>query len=264
MNHEIIAAGHPTLYFDMAVYHEAYPKHWREHKSSETNFRSQLWLAGKIAMADSELELIASRANKSLSVSTWPELSNYQCNRCHVSLQGIPLPNRNSNEDTLKGRAPVRNWNLAGLELLPQSKNGCSTELAEANSEIRREMQAATPDAILVGELAQKLRIRLFELVAFDGKPTLPDWSKQKQIRISLQLLEKSRIDNSWESASEAYVSLWATKTAHSSEPLGHAMKTIRNGLLFPKDMLSTTLPSERWDEALRLAVIALQSEACK
>ena len=39
MNHDIIAAGHPALYFDMAVYHEALPKHWRDPDQDQTDFR---------------------------------------------------------------------------------------------------------------------------------------------------------------------------------------------------------------------------------
>ncbi len=119
MNHDIIAAGHPALYFDMAVYHEAYPKHWRDAEQNGQHFRAQLWFAGQIAAADSELELIESRANKTLSVSTWPELSNYQCNSCHMTLNGIPKSAKASDRDlVVKGRAPVRNWNLAGLAAL--------------------------------------------------------------------------------------------------------------------------------------------------
>ncbi len=275
MNHDMIAAGHPALYFDMAVYHEAYPKHWRESKTSERDFRSKLWLAGKIAMADSELELIESRANKSHSNSTWPELSNYQCNRCHVALDGAPNSKNTPGHLTgLNGRAPVRNWNLAGIELLAAASDLPLTDLTSSLTDLRVLMELASPDSERISELTRKLRTRLFEVVAPNGNPTLPNWSKQKQLRMSVQLVEKSKQDNSWESASGAYTAMWATKTTSTPKQLDTAMTTMRNGLLFPKGMLSPNFPRaseeqsppslEQWDDALRLAVEAMQCEECK
>ncbi len=55
MNHDIIAAGHPALYYEFATFHNRLPKHWREPQQSATpDFEARLWLAGQIAGLDAD------------------------------------------------------------------------------------------------------------------------------------------------------------------------------------------------------------------
>ena len=272
MNHDIIAAGHPALYFDMAVYHEAYPKHWRDKVQDPTNFRSQLWLAGKLAMADAELELLESRACKTLPISTWPELSNYQCNSCHVSLGGLPKPvNLPDRALVITGRASVRNWNLAGIAVLSTNSVSAETDLSDSYKNLRELLQSPNPDSKLVAAKTHRLRIQLVNAFNENGKPTLPKWSRQDQTALSIQLLEESKRSNSWETAAEAYTAVWATHPMRAAGKLELAMKTMRNGLLFPKDMMMPNFPRlengrtpptlEEWNDSLQQAVAALKND---
>ncbi len=292
MNHDIIAAGHPALYFDMAVYHEAYPKHWRDAEQNATDFRSQLWLAGKIAMVESELELLESRACKSLPVSTWPELANYQCNSCHVTLSGIPKPTHAMDRDSVvTGRAPVRNWNLEGIAVLsqnqvqsesrrsacPQADNPIASQiqygpdLLVSLNDLLALLQSPNPDSKLVAAKSQRLRIQLLNALNQNGKLTLPNWTRQDQMEISIQLLEKTTRSNSWETAAGAYTAVWATDPTIASGKLDVAMKTMRNGLLFPKDLTMPIFPRspnevtpptwKEWDDSLQQTVSVLKNE---
>ncbi len=247
MNHDIIAAGHPALYFDMAVFHEAYPKHWRDKDQDQPNFRSQLWLAGKIASADAELELLESRALKSLPVSVWPELSSYQCNSCHVSLNGLPQPASELNRDlVIRGRAPIRNWNFAGMDALSISTDLAKSDLKDAMDNLRKLLQSPNPDGKLVAAKSQQLRLRWSESWTEHGKPTLPDWSRQSQSALSIELIRDIERSNSWESAAGAYTAIWATHPVSSSGKLEAAMSTMRNGLLYPKDLMTPSFPRKK------------------
>lgn len=247
MNHDIIAAGHPALYFDMAVYHETYPKHWRDKDQKQPNFRSQLWLAGKIASADAELELLESRALKSLSVSAWPELSNYQCNSCHVALNGLPRPASELNLDlVIRGRVPVRNWNLAGMDALSISSDLVDSDVTDSLNSLRKLLHSPNPDGKLVASKSQQLRLRWSEIWTENGKPTLPDWSRQSQSALSIELLRDTTRSNSWESAAGAYTAIWATHPMSSLGKLEAAMSTMRNGLLFPKDLIIPSFPRQK------------------
>ena len=296
MNHDIIAAGHPALYFDMAVYHEAYPKHWRDPEQNNKTFRAQLWLAGQIAAADSELELIQSRASKSLSVSTWPELSNYQCNRCHTTLNGIPKPAKTSDRElVIDGRAPVRDWNLIGLSTLFGTSKQTETQPAasavgwnhssaiygtsnETKSDImvslkdlRELLQAHKPNAKRVAAGTTKLRVQLQESLLGGGKLILPDWSREQQLELTIRRLEGTKRSDSWEVAAGAYIAAWATHPKIAQSKLNVAMKTMRNGLLFPKDLMMPNFPRTKngtdsaslneWNDALEQAVAALNDE---
>ena len=272
MNHDIIAAGHPALYFDMAVYHEAYPKHWRDKDQNQSNFRSKLWLAGKIAMADAELELLESRACKSLPVSTWPELSNYQCNSCHFQLGGIPKANSQLDRELVtRGRAPVRDWNLNGFAMFSAVSSPTQSELVVSLNSLRKLLQSPNPDSKLIAAKSHQLRIQLFNAINENGKPTLPAWSMQNQTAVSIQRLDDTRHSNSWEIAAEAYTAAWATHPNNSAGHLERAMNTIRNGLLFPKDLMMPNFPRQQnggtspslkeWNEALQQAIVALKND---
>ena len=272
MNHDIIAAGHPALYFDMAVYHEAYPKHWRDKDQNEPNFRSQLWLAGKIAMVDSELELLESRACKSLPVSTWPELSNYQCSSCHVTLGGIPKPIHLMDSDlVVVGRAPVRNWNLEGFAVLSRTQVQSESELLALLNGLRALLQTPNPDSKQVAAKTRRLRIQLQNALNENGKLTLPNWTRQNQTELSIQLLEKTTRSNSWETAANAYTAAWATHPRIAPGKLDMAMKTMRNALVFPNDLMMPTFPRlhngatpptwDEWNASLQQAVFVLKNK---
>ena len=323
MNHDIIAAGHPALYFDMAVYHEAYPKHWRDLEQNNKTFRAQLWLAGQIAAADSELELIQSRASKSLSVSTWPELSIYQCNSCHTTLNGIPKPAKTSDRElVIDGRAPVRDWNLIGLSTLfgtskrtetrpaasavgwndasaiygtsnatetrPAASavgwnhssaiygtsNETESDIMVSVKELRELLQAHNPNAKRVAAETTRLRVQLHESLWGGGKLTLPDWSREHQLELTIRRLEGTKRSDSWEVAAGAYIAAWATHPKIAQSKLNVAMKTMRNGLLFPKDLMMPNFPRTKngsdspslkeWNDALEHAVAALNDEDSK
>ena len=247
MNHDIIAAGHPALYFDMAVYHETYPKHWRDKDQDQPNFRSQLWLAGKIASADAELELLESRALKSLPVSVWPELSNYQCNSCHVSLNGLPQPASELARDlVIRGRAPIRNWNLAGIDVLSISLDLAKSDLTDIQDDLRKLLHSPNPDGKRVAAKSQQLRLRWSETWTEHGKPKLPDWSRQSQSALSIEMLRDAERSNSWELAAGAYTAIWATHPMSSSGKLEAALSTMRNGLLHPKDLMIPSFPRKK------------------
>ena len=247
MNHDIIAAGHPALYFDMAVYHEAYPKHWRDKDQKQPNFRSQLWLAGKIASADAELELLESRAHKSLPVSVWPEMSNYRCDSCHATLNGLPKTAIALDRDlVIRGRAPVRNWNLSGIDVISIHSNSAKSDLTDTLVELRNLLHSPNPDGNLVAAKSQQLRLRWFETWTEQGKTTMPDWSRQSQSALSIELLRDTERATSWESAAGAYTAVWATHPMSSSGKLEAGMSTMRNGLLFPKDLMIPSFPRQK------------------
>jgi len=239
MNHDIIAAGHPALYFDMAAYHESYPKHWRDPQQNDPNFRSRLWLAGQIAMADSELELLAARADKKLPISTWPEFANYQCTSCHVSLDGIP---RSPIQDTIvTGRAPIREWNLRGVENLSNYLNLQESDLLEASKTLKSRMEAANPNAEAIAANSNELQRMLRILSNRDESLLL--WSRERQLQLSAQKLLNDRKNSNWEYAAGTYLSAWATLSNKRNVVLDGNMNTIRNALLFPAGSQTPQFP---------------------
>ena len=84
VDHELIAAGHPDLNFELDTFSWAQPVHHREVKPSAGNSlpRVRVWAVGQaMALADG-MRLLAVRAARS-----WPEFSELECYQCHHDLR---------------------------------------------------------------------------------------------------------------------------------------------------------------------------------
>jgi Cytochrome c554 and c-prime len=100
MNHDMIAAGHPPLRFELASYVAKLPKHWNDAKERTLipNRDLQLWMTGQLVTLDHSLALLESRARRADTndqdnkqktnrpSSPWPEFAEYSCTACHQAL----------------------------------------------------------------------------------------------------------------------------------------------------------------------------------
>ena len=277
MNHDIIAAGHPALYFDMAVYHDAYPKHWREAESEDKAFRAKLWWAGQVAKADAELELLEARTTSNHTVSVWPEFAMFQCTSCHVTLDGSPSePNASPAPnaivwDTL-GKASVRRWNLRGVELLLEGASQPGSQQGDASKKSLEELLAAinTPNAPResITNRATLLRNQIARQLSQENT-RLGRWTTQSQQQQALDRLQQSVDTQDWEQAALAYVAAWTAIHQPPSSGLKDDMATIRNGLvfplrsqspLFPRTDTSETRPTrQQWSSAVQQVVESIK-----
>jgi hypothetical protein len=82
VDHEMIAAGHPDLYFELASFSAAMPKHWKE-RSKDPWFELRLLSAGEAVQLRENLRRIAREAGR-----FWPEYSELDCFACHHNLSG--------------------------------------------------------------------------------------------------------------------------------------------------------------------------------
>lgn len=88
VDHEMIAAGHPMLQFELDSFSAVMPRHWKEAATPLDPARSdpldevrELTVGQAIDLSKS-LELLATRAGGKV----WPEYSEIQCEACHHSL----------------------------------------------------------------------------------------------------------------------------------------------------------------------------------
>src|SRR5207248_11256902 len=121
MNHDMIAAGHPPLRFELAAYEALLqPKHWNDglRRLAEPDYEVQLWAAGRMAAAEATLALTESRAKRASADAPWPELAEYNCFACHQSLR--PEAGKLTDAASLDRPRSVplwQTWNLAFAEL---------------------------------------------------------------------------------------------------------------------------------------------------
>jgi len=84
VDHELIAAGHPDLAFELDTFGWAQPAHWREPKPEAGNTlpRVRLWAVGQAVALREGMKLLAERA-----AAKWPELAELECYQCHHDLR---------------------------------------------------------------------------------------------------------------------------------------------------------------------------------
>jgi hypothetical protein len=280
MNHDTIAAGHPALYFDMAVYHTAYPKHWREPEAGTESFRAKLWWAGQIAKADAELELIQTRAGNNHTASVWPEFAQFQCTSCHNSLDGLPSePTRTTTGDAVDwevlGRASVRRWNLQGIELLsprpPKAVSEVSLGADDLLAKFLASLNGPSTPRPAIAQLAAELRESMVHTLTSQRPSDLERWNTESQRQQAIRRLQQTADSNDWEQAALTYLTVWtAVHPSAASSAMNANMATIRNGLIFPSRTQSPLFPRsnasgvpptrQEWNNAVEQTLGSLRS----
>jgi hypothetical protein len=90
VNHDLIAAGHPVLAFELDNYSEAMPAHWlpfgdrRSTAGERDTHGARAWAVGQAAAFRSALDQLARRARA--GGDRWPEFAELSCDACHHSL----------------------------------------------------------------------------------------------------------------------------------------------------------------------------------
>ena len=80
VDHDLIAAGHPVLQFEMASFHDRLPKHWdevRDRGRQPGGFETALWSHGQRALLERAVADVESMKSGRI------ELSSFDCYACH-------------------------------------------------------------------------------------------------------------------------------------------------------------------------------------
>jgi hypothetical protein len=82
VDHEMIAAGHPDLVFDLEAFSAAMPRHWQSAPASDAWQNVSSWSIGQIVQLRAGLQRLGSRSSRGV----WPEYSELDCFSCHHAL----------------------------------------------------------------------------------------------------------------------------------------------------------------------------------
>jgi hypothetical protein len=254
VNHDLIAAGHPRLTFELAAYLDNLPAHWVEKdRNADPDFPVRAWSVGQAESAKAALGLLALRAAD--STSPWPEFSAYSCFSCHHSLADQPWRQRtrfDSSSAGVKiplGGPPFGSWDFAmtlALGDLPASVAAPDNwkDLRAAFNQLIQEMSRTVADrqeiARLAHDAAGKLEQRQIELsrhtfTLAEVKTLIGRWN-------SPEAWQKT---GGWDQATQRYLSLvplhqvWSRldrdRTAELDQ-LRAQLGAVRDKLRFPQD----------------------------
>lgn len=287
MNHDIIAAGHPALRFEMASHHSRLPKHWRDEQAGDlAGFEAKLWAAGAVASADAWLALQQGRAGGKTAVSTWPDFAANDCSSCHQSLR------LNSDREPLsdphrRGAAKVSRWDIGGLQLWARAYRDQPIDDDRVTANSLMDQVDLVQATIEVMHAPDRFA---FERASSELRKSLPTWFRSQTQSVNTRVdhvygsydalqhpifaphlsdvLVRSagtrEATETWEAAAQLYLLIAASRyewTKTEGGQLHSLAGTIRRGLSLPPQIdsprysLSTPLGSELTREQMRQLV---------
>jgi hypothetical protein len=93
VTHDLVAAGHPRLAFELRGYKRAEPPHWRDRGAEPSAERAagalEEWAGGRLGALERYLRQVDSQAEvaaggeRGLTAGVWPEFTAFDCHGCH-------------------------------------------------------------------------------------------------------------------------------------------------------------------------------------
>ena len=115
VDHEMIAAGHPDLYFELASFSAVMPRHWKEPLDKDPWIDVRALAVGQAVQLREELRRLARESKDGV----WPEYAELDCFACHHNLTSAKDSWRQ--ERGYPGRRPGNPpWNLSRDVILRQ------------------------------------------------------------------------------------------------------------------------------------------------
>jgi len=225
MNHDMIAAGHPRLFFELSAFHANMPAHWSHEqdrlafppqnaaaaKSGKESIReTKLWWVGQLATAEAALNLVEFRAKMvNAGEGVWPEFSEYSCYACHHDLQSpswrqrVPLAGRKP------GSYPWGSWTfplLDSLSLEPIEQQAAelpwSPHLQQLNTAMSRPLPA-TDEVLKHAQAARQAIAQTLETHRLPSSLT----ALQTQSLLQRVIRDGQRISSQdWDGAAQTYL----------------------------------------------------------
>ncbi len=187
VDHELIAAGHPDLYFELDSFMSVMPPHWKE-VDTDPWFAVRAMAVGQAVQLREQLKRVARESQGGI----WPEYAELDCFACHHNLTAAKDSWRQERGYT--GRRPGNPpFNLSRYvvfkHVIQDSDPGAVRDLEAGikqvyagvtalNSDRRQVAMEATGASELAGRLAQRLNgmkfdppqtLRLLKSIAADG-----------------------------------------------------------------------------------------------
>jgi cytochrome c554/c'-like protein len=167
VDHEMIAAGHPDLYFELDSFSAVMPRHWKFPRESAPGKSVEDpawagvrdWATGQAVQLRASMERLAWRARgeRGDKKDAWPEYAELSCFACHHSLG--PAKDSWRQEHGYEGRRPGDPpWNASRYAVFrhfaKQIYSGSAQELDKQLLTVSTEMSKLNPDRAAVASAA--------------------------------------------------------------------------------------------------------------
>lgn len=213
VNHDLIAAGHPRLYFELSAYQSKMPGHWSrsgEILRHSSTAEARLWLIGQFVNAAASLEVLQQRAEN--RVAPWPEFAEYGCSSCHGDLAS---KNRSSAASVFRGTRATSQWgtwhySMLG-ELITATENIDSAGWASDLEQLRHAMTDPVPDRETVAKVSSAIRSELIAIADQLAFSELPE-SDVNNLAMRVFGAEFRQNELTWDSLTQRYLAAVALR----------------------------------------------------
>jgi len=157
VDHEMIAAGHPDLVFDLEAFSAAMPRHWRPVTEADPFAPVRSFIVGQLVHLRGSMERLARRA----AAPAWPEYAELDCFACHHSLTRAEDSWRQRDADGARRPGDpalnVARWVTARHVLAAQDAKA-ATELSEVMAALERDASRRRPNDGQIAALTTRAR----------------------------------------------------------------------------------------------------------
>ena len=167
VDHELIAAGHPDLYFELASFSAVMPRHWKPKPDADAWSDVKEMAVGQATQLREHL----ARLSRTAANGVWPEYAELDCFACHHSL--VSARDSWQQERGYTNRKPGNPpWNISRFVVLRQIArefDGNATQTLEVQinalyalvSTIGGDRARVASEATRIGEMAAQLEQRV-------------------------------------------------------------------------------------------------------
>ncbi|HKY33537.1 MAG TPA: multiheme c-type cytochrome [Candidatus Polarisedimenticolia bacterium] len=154
VDHQLYAAGHPELVFEMQWASASMPRHWKEPRDRGTAFPARLWAVGQAVHLRDQMR----RAAAARPSDGWPESAERDCGSCHHDLMHKSW----RQERGYRGRPGDPPVDLARWRVLAPLARQAAPETAAAMEAAAAELAQGRAD---IAEAASRMASSAAELV---------------------------------------------------------------------------------------------------
>jgi hypothetical protein len=218
VNHDLIAAGHPRLNFEMGLYTARMPKHWnmRDEKARYPDFEERVWLVGQVESARRALELLADRAEGSRDGRRpWPEFAEYTCVACHHNPRSRPEEEQErAGGGRVPGAFPWGTWYYAMTPVLaPRTGAPDWNNKETALGRLHALMSGPSPNPATVRDEARKASAELAG-VSRALCEQRPDPGRVLGLLHAVVPPDRQHVPTNWDEAAQNYLAVAALYNA--------------------------------------------------
>ncbi len=213
VNHDLIAAGHPRLRFELGAYLANYSaRHWslKDEKSRYPDFDERVWALGQLVSAQAALDLLALRADATTAVPDrpWPELAEFNCASCHHQLKPSTAQALVADvRGVAKPGLPVwGTWYFSGLRDLTRGLGDAqAAEIPRRLEELQERMRNPAANR---ADIAARARVLSAQLEAITVRMERLPHEPARSLALTHSLLKTGDQALDWESATQKYLGL--------------------------------------------------------